>query len=74
MRYLFLLLFLVSCATLPPCPPQDVYFLVMDDESIPRIIEMDEGFIDARGNWKSEDEMIEWQRQRNVVEGEMADE
>ncbi len=67
MRYLFLLLFLVSCATLPPCPPQDVYFLVTFNDGRPEIIEMNEGFIDARGNWKSEEEMIEWYRQRNEL-------
>ncbi len=64
MKYLFLLLFLVGCAS---CPPQDVYFLVTDTDGIPRIIEMDEGYLDERGNWKSEDEMIEWYRQKNEL-------
>ncbi len=62
MKYLFLLLFLVGCAS---CPPQDVYFLVTFNDGRPEIIEMDKGFIDVRDNWKSEDEMIEWYRQRN---------
>ncbi len=65
MRFLFLLLFLIGCSIKAPCPPQDVYFIVTFDDGRPQIIEMDEGFLDVRDNWKSEDEMIEWYRQRN---------
>ncbi len=64
MKYLVLLLFLVGCAS---CPPQDVYFLVTDSDGSPQIIEMDEGYLDVRDNWKSEDEVIEHFRQRNEL-------
>ncbi len=67
MRYLFLLLFLIGCSIKAPCPPQDVYFPILHEDGVPKIIQMDKGYLDERGNWKSEDEMIEWYQQRNEL-------
>ncbi len=64
-RIFLLLLLLVGCATSNPCPPQDVYFIITYGDGTSKIVQMDKGYLDERSNWKSEDEMIEWYRQKN---------
>jgi len=71
MRILFaLLIFLAGCATVPPCPPEDLYFMHYHSDGIPTPLYLNKGYFDDREVWKTVEEFEEILRQQQQYFGE----
>ncbi len=55
-----ILILLVGCAVIPPCPPEDLYFVHYHSDGMPQPLFVPEGYFDTKDCCKTPEEFEEF--------------